>query len=653
MIKKIIYIFLFLSIFQFVYPQINDISISDKKIITSKEISESGISRLSDIFLLIDDWYFSSINGYEYQANANGLSGFQDELWTLMIDGQRMDIYFFENLSINNMQLEIGDIDYIEITDIPQIVEGEFIDAGLIHIHTKETKEGFSLIGRGMVGSETGDQGPDRYVIKKNINVDHFGEDVSLVAKYKYNPFYINLGYSHQLLAFTNTAYLKRISALTPGEDWPSVQIHLPFMKIGYKTSTAKNEIFALRSQSEGYYFFKPYGNEIPINNTYLHLGSIGNFKIGESGGINYKLKYSSNEIYYAENIKNIDFDWKYENIYANLEYNYFSDKNSYDIGVGINRYKTYNSSVSDNSFYLGKLYGKLAKKLNNKLVLDVGLFFEGNSDDLAVKSNVSTQFTINKNSRIFGNLSFSKKILEESNNFWFWTERGYNFLSQNNISYNIQDELEGGEQITLDILFSSKINDKLKISLSGKLRRLSDIYLVQQNFVYNPVDETFSSPILVNTDQEGMIIGGGVTLEHKPFDFINHKLSYNFITSLNNDNLFANLWKRIPEHKLRYSVSFAPVESFSINGNLNYFSGTEWIEYEGVDSSSNGKFSSKLNDYLSIDIAIKKFFWNKRLRASLVLQNILNRNNQLNPVGKPFVFSFFFLIELYWNSVF
>jgi hypothetical protein len=640
--KRILLTILFLIIPQLLYSQVNSFSLLNEKTITSKEISESGITRLSDIFLLIDDWYFSSINGYEYQAYANGLSSFQEELWILMIDGQRMDNYFFQNLSINNLQMEIGDIDYIEIIDVPQIVDSEFADAGLIHIHTKKNKDGFSIIGKGQIGSETGDQGPDRYVIKKNINVDHYGEDISLVAKYKYNPFYINVGYSHQLLAFTNTAYLKRISAITPGEDWPSMQVYLPFMKIGYETSTAKNEIFALRSQYEGYYFFKPFGNEIPVNNTYLHLGSIGDFQIGKSTKLNYKLKYSTNEFYKANNIRNIDFAWKYENIYANLEYNKNSVKDNYDIGIGINRYKTISSSVSDNSYYLGKLYSSLSSKIGNDFSYNLGLFFEGNSDELTIKSFASTHYKIDKKNQISGNVSFAKRILEEGDNFWFWTERGYNFLNENNIPYTIQEELEGGNQITLDIIFNSKINDNLGISLSGKVRRLLDIYLIQQNFLYDPVNETLSSPILIQTDQEGTVIGGGIAVEHKPFDFITHKLSYNYITSLNKDNLFGNLWKRVPEHKLRFSVFFTPVESFSINGNLNYFSGTDWIEYNDIDTSSNGKFSSKLNDYLSLDLAVKKYFWAKKIRASLILQNVFNRENRLHPIGKKFLFSFF-----------
>jgi len=71
----------------------NSINNNKRKVINSDVIANSGITRLGDLFRLIDDWDVTTINGYHWYTSPNGLSPYQQQNWIVMLDDQRMDTY--------------------------------------------------------------------------------------------------------------------------------------------------------------------------------------------------------------------------------------------------------------------------------------------------------------------------------------------------------------------------------------------------------------------------------------------------------------------------------------------------------------------------------------------------------------------------------
>ncbi|MCH8034397.1 MAG: Plug domain-containing protein [Bacteroidetes bacterium] len=646
--KKLLLFKFFLLLISSVLAQNNNLYLIDRQIITSEDIKKSGITRISDIFSLINNISYSTINGYDYSVSINGLDSYQHQLWKIMLDGQRMDYSIFEDGNINNIPVTLSNIDYIEIYTVPQIIEGEFISSGLMHIHSIIPEDGITVKGKIQVGSETGDPGPFRYTSDNTPNVDNQGTNYSASLGFKKDFFYSILSYKSNTESLTSPAYRKRIQSIAPNiGDIPRLKLNAPSLKAGYITPDTRNEIYITKSEIKDYYFFKPFGREIPLKNKYLHIGATGEFQFQDNYDLSYKIKYSKNNITKIENVFDFDFDWGYENIYGNLQSNIFLKDITLTLGVGINKYTAENESLTiNNSFFLGKFYSLISFNYNEFIKQNAGLFLTGNNDKTAYKVYLANEFKINNHNNILIFLSYATNLLEESQNFWYWVDRGYDILDKNDIDYTVQGNLEGGKKLTFDIIYNSEINGKFFLKLKGFYRNFKDMYVEHRDYLYDFTDGSFHSPTVVYTKQNGNAIGGGISIKHNISSKTRHTIFYDFTTSISSDALLNAVWQSIPESRLSYNIIYTPFESFSIFGYLNYTTSTKWIDYKNIDESSGGLYSSKLNSLFTVKVALLKYFWERRFSINLILTNIFDRRNQTHPVGRKSKFAFFLKFE-------
>ncbi|RKY91194.1 MAG: hypothetical protein DRQ01_08105, partial [Ignavibacteriae bacterium] len=314
--KKLLLIKFFLLLISSILAQNDSSYLIDRQIITSEDIKKSGVKRISDIFSLIDNISYSTINGYDHSVSINGLDSYQHQLWEIMLNGQRLDYSIFEDGNINNIPVTISNIDYIEIHTVPQIIEGEFLSSGLMHIHSVIPEEGLTMKGKIQIGSETGDPGPYRYTNDNTPNVDRQLTNYSVSLSFKKDFFYSIISHKGNIESLTSPAYRKRIHSIAPNfGDTPRLKLNAPSLQAGYITTDTKNKVYLTKSEIEDYYYFRPFGREIPLNNKYLQIGATGEFQFQDNYDLSYKIKYSKNKISKVENIFGFDFDWGYENI--------------------------------------------------------------------------------------------------------------------------------------------------------------------------------------------------------------------------------------------------------------------------------------------------------------------------------------------------
>jgi hypothetical protein len=147
--------------------------------VSRQQLISSGINRLSGIYSFINDWDTYTFDGYRWYLSINGLSTFQNQNLVLMLDGQRMDIDFFNLKNINILPVTINHIDSIETLNHPRIFSGSFTPDGLISVRTLRPKIGLSVTGRYSAGNETGDPGPYFYTEHRSANVEEDGPNLS------------------------------------------------------------------------------------------------------------------------------------------------------------------------------------------------------------------------------------------------------------------------------------------------------------------------------------------------------------------------------------------------------------------------------------------------------------------------------------------
>ena len=259
--RKINLIFIFLLVNSFILPQLKE-DIPGKQIITSDMIKSAGIISLSDIVNLSDKWNYSTVDGFTKLYSANNLSTFQRQNCVLMVDGQKYDIGIFDVQNLNLLPISISQIDFVEIYSLPQIVDGNFIEGGMIHFHTKKPVRSISAYINEIVGNETGDPGPYRYTELATPNIDKVGPFFSLGVNYGSKNWFLKTAYKNEETFDTDPFILQRVSYLN--KDNAKSTLNSGWGILSAKWFGGITEISGGITNHDDFFFFKQAGYEIP-----------------------------------------------------------------------------------------------------------------------------------------------------------------------------------------------------------------------------------------------------------------------------------------------------------------------------------------------------------------------------------------------------
>ncbi|NIQ28764.1 MAG: hypothetical protein GTN88_20670, partial [Gammaproteobacteria bacterium] len=130
-----------------------------RQVITADALQLAGVRRIGDVLTLIDDWDVSSVDGFTRLASPHGLASFERPNWTVMLDGQVVDLNLFGVRSLDRLPVVLSQIDSVEVISAPALVEGVLSDGGLIRIHTRQARDGVSVHALFATANETGDPG--------------------------------------------------------------------------------------------------------------------------------------------------------------------------------------------------------------------------------------------------------------------------------------------------------------------------------------------------------------------------------------------------------------------------------------------------------------------------------------------------------------
>ncbi len=625
-----------------------------REIITAEMIRSSGAIRVGDILFLANGLNVNSMDGYTWRVSMNGLSSLQRQNWIVMLDGQRIELSSFNLIHLNMLSTVIDKVSFVEIFNLPQIHEGEFVDKGLIHIHTNKPNPGLSVQGDVATGSETKDPGPYIYTEFATPNVDRTGRDLSTILNVALKNWYFRTGLMTQTHLFTDLAMVKRNQSIYAGDGFMALGRTSSFFNMGLETSHGRHELLVSYSNADKYFlFFKPVGREIPVDYMMRHFGINGNFSISENLGLTYRLKYSRNQINEFPNTLDFDFDWKSSNFHANFEGDFESVLYKSKFGVGFDRFHLDTSYQLENDFYdVGKVYGIVNYSLADNVQQGINAWATFSGGKTGIKGALTNNWQVTSRHEVSTILSFSQRLLEEDNSFWYWSERGYDLLEENNVNYTIIGQIDKSKQVTADVIWEHNLNCKLTLETAGSYRFFYGLYLEKQFFDFHPEDCSFSSPVQIYANQSGQTLGGHFALKYRPVPQLEYRFFYGYRTTIAGDNVFKDVWKSIPEHKASYRLIYNPVENFSIWVMLNYLSSSNWMDYQNIDGKScvlgriNVKYSSTVKKATIFDLQFQKWLWRRRLQASLLLRNVWDKNYRYHPIGASFDLSFYIQLK-------
>ncbi len=629
--------------------------------ISNHQLINSGIKRLDGIYTLMSDWDAFTLDGYRWYAAANGLSTFQHQGWMLMLDGQRMDINNFNLKNINILPITVNHIDSVETVNHPKIISGEFTASGLISLKTLKPKRGVSVTGRYSSGNETGDPGPYFYTEHRSSNVEEDGPNLSASIEYGSEDIWGRLLFYTEAYSATDTAMRKR----NPQLGWQDFKGRRfsPSLQIGFNAFNGTHNLFFGYSTTEiqpfhprtytsnDLIFINPALGDYPAQMVFKHSGLNGNFNLTPASQINYSIKISSNKLYSAKTELN-NFIHLQTNYYSNLQY-YSSGIINYFVGVGFDHTELSTSYSSEKrGIGLFKTYGGIKFNLFENLISHVGSEVIFTQNKTAIRGYLNNRWQRIKKLWFDLNLSAVYSLPEEKNDLWYFAENGYDVLDRLNVNYSFKGEREKEFKYTAELDIHYNHSPSLNFQTGLIYRNFNNYFIEEVTGIYNPDSSSFNSFVIANTNSSGSVAGFSIGIKNKIFSSLVHTLDYRFLTSTGGDSSFKNEWKTIPAHKLSYVVIFNPFNSFSLLANLTFLSPVSWSYFPNLEELSRGFYKSNLDERFILDLSVRKWFWNNRLRFNLLFKNILNNELQFHPLGAKFNLSVFFSAEIVFSSI-
>jgi len=548
-----------------------DNELSEKEVLTNDMINKSGLFRIGDILLLATKIRVSSIDGFSWFSNINGLSSFHRQNWVVLLDGQRLGINTFDIVNINMLPINISQIDSVEIFTAPQLHQGIFTDYGLIHIHTTNISKGKSFTLFQSAGNETGDPGPYKHTKYSSPNVERVGSGSTMTFDLNNNNRSVSLGVNYKGHGIQDWAMQERNNSIYGNENiydgsdhwiipeinrFASIENTSTFFKL--KTEAFRNKLDFFTSYSHSYkyfYFLKPISREIPVDYVIKHIGIINNFVISKKLNIIYRLHYSNNQLNKYPNELDFDFDWESTNLHTNLENQFSISSYSGKLGIGFDRYSLDTDYELSKSFYdIYNFYGSFNYNLAENLIQNIDVMVLLSNGKHALKGTCITKWNLNRNNILKVMISYIERLIEEDNNLWYWSELGYGLIKSD---YTINGNFNKSKTFTTDLIWSNKINDKLNIEVSNYYRSFDDIYLEQQYYWFNPEGGFFIlSPLIIHTNQGGKVIGVNLAIKSDINTKTHQYFYYDYQSVISSKDIFKEVMRTMPKHSLDYFFS-------------------------------------------------------------------------------------------------
>ncbi len=618
-----------------------------RRVFDAEALDEAGVARLSDIMLLIDGWAPVTVDGFSWQSSPRGLDVLQTQQWIVVVDGIRVDINLLGVTSLNRIPVNAGQIDSVEVVSVPQFYQGEFADGGLIHIFTKRAGNGVEVHGAAFSGNESGDPGPYRYTEYSSPNVDRIGPDYAADVAYGATDVYAGAEFNSQRHYATDSATRYRNFAISSGA-YPQIELGGGAAAAGGKLFGGWLHGFFGSSKLEDYFFYKPYGREIPIVSRLTTTGVRGHHTLSPGLGLDYRLVYNQNELGYRQNAFDLNFDWRLNTFRAELDLSGEIGRSRNRAGVNFERHEAVTGyALSKNDVVLTRFFADtdigFARRYRQRFAVSA----TSGEGDATFDAMTAAEFVVGRRHRFDLVLAYAERRPERDGRIWFWRERGYGFLDDAGVTVTADAPMETARKITLDGAWSFDPGGAYNWRVSAFYREFKDYQLEDQRFAFDADQQAFGGPIHLRAGEGGAMAGGEAVFKFRPDRRVELRTTYRLQSSVSGDDFFKRQWDAVPTHQFRQYASFSPVSSFTIWARLGYLSGTEWYDYRDAATQTDGLYNGTIDGFVCLDAAAQKWFWQRRIRGSLLFTDLLGQSPTYHPIGASFDFSLFVQLEI------
>lgn len=621
------------------------------QIITADDIAQAGLGRLSDLFMLIDDWHATSVEGYSWEVSANGLASAQESAWILLVDGNPVDLRVLDWQNINTLPLALGEIDYVEVHNTPTFIAGIFAQAGVIHLHTRTPDSGISLQADFAAGNETGDPGPFRYTPFSSPNIDRLGPTIQGALAVGNTKSHLRVYGKIDEHHATDERIRPRVLTFYQGEKDPRLILTSGGMDLSTTGRLGQHTVYAGVARYQDLPFFKPVGLETPTDHRFYHVGLQGDSDPGRPTGISYRLSYATSQLEHRNNKGAVDLDWRQETLRGNYEVRAARGAYRGALGLSIDLIQSRAAqALDDETLTLPRAYSRFGARLNDQTDATLTAYLSRAAGQLGYGALATVHITPTPIQTISLVGSFARQPFQEKNRLWYWIGEGYTFRARREVDITMPTSYVASTTYTVDLAWRIRPMDRVGVTLSGGYRRFDNQTLAAYTFRYDSLTTGFFADTDVSNTVFGRVIKGGVDATMRLIPSLRQRLHYTYLRYPTSDDLFFQAWRSQPWHRLSYTVQFAPNPRFSLYGRLTYYSETQWTAFLEAARDAGTRYEATLPGYWLLDLATQKRFWHDHLQLSLSVRNFRNEPYRAHPAGALINMTFHVRLQFYFN---
>jgi hypothetical protein len=604
------------------------------QVITAETLRRAGATRLSEVLSIAHRWDEQTVDGATWNASPLGGSPFLPARWIVLVDGQRVDDDLFGVTDLDRLAVPLEQVSTVELIEVPRLVAGGITTDGLIRITTADPPDGPAAGGWFATGSEIGDPGPFAFTPAATSNVDRLGHRASAGMSYGGSAWFASAALGWATLVPTDPAIVNRyIAALGPV---PRLHATTPSVRVGARAGGGRHEAVLRSSAVDGALGLSPFGTEIATDQRFTMGGLTGDVPLSQGRQLRYDVSHAWNRVRLARGRPGPPLDWQAatSELRAEVAHPGSSLETS---GLRLRRrVVTTPDDLDGPSIELATAYtglrfggGPRAPTAGGTLTLGEG--------DVGLSALLTRGWTLARDAEVEAILSYERLSQAEDNTVWAWTERGYTLLEEGGADFEVVGAPRSPERLGADLSVSSRPARGVTLSARALFRRSRGLALERGDLHFVPRTSSFEGPAAIIHGAGGELAGGAVELAGHPAQGLAVRVSWWVRGVVGGDDVFRDAWAAVPSHGVRVTTEYIPVEGLDLWMTGAYRGATRHHEFAAVEAESAGRYRARVDDALTVDVAVQKRLWDGRLRAHFGIRNLLGAELHYHPAGATF----------------
>ncbi len=588
------------------------------QVFTADDLVRAGVTRLSDILELVDDWVGSSTEGYHWTIAPLGTSWEVSPDWHLFIDDQPIHLQALNHQSLNALPLTITEICKVQLHAYPVVVHGVLASGGAIQITRCALQNGVTLAGQLSAGNETGDPGPYRYTNFAGSNVDRTGPTIHSNLAASSNDWLIRLTGSIDEHHATDPRIRPRVLQLYQGEK----DARILHRALGLDARFLNLRVSGGISRVDDLAFLPFMGREIPLNHENSFVTTSFFFH-------QFRYLLSGNVIAFSTrpNPELVSVEFTKRQLRAGA-YRQVSILRTSKIEYGIN------ATVTDARSQFAQTRDQLAS-----LRMDATL-----KPDLLPPFKMKTLAAFVLDDGVGGYEWFTHAVHEEigvhvrllirhrapasKSDFVYWIMRGHH---PGGAEFRFQPlDLSRRETLySADLGWTT--GSRIRLQFSGGVRRFKNSLRPLTEF---SLDSTRTSLQTITSiaSTSGSIARTSLQVHYSLSRQFILKIHGTYAYPWSSMHTFRDAW----HHRLQVGMrgEFRPNDRFSLDLRFRYVGARTWYAFERASHENPEYYTMQLPGTAHLHLTAQKRFWGNRLRVSATMRNLLDHPHISHPAG-------------------